>query len=691
MFKKLFPILCSLLWITSSQAAPVTWTLEGVTFEDGGVATGSFIFNTNNNSVIDWNVSVIAGDESVFPVFNYTPATVQEVGIFDTGAGGQSFVFFVDPFAPGTTPESRLLALVTDAPLTNAGGEVSLLEQVFGGGNIWESVECYNCSPFRRILGGSLIGSPSVIPTPLPGGIQLYGTSTGAGTGGGTGGSGGPGSGTGGGNFSQFHRIDINTGIATEVSMDIGYGGDVGGLAADANNQLYAGTGGRGPNSLGRSVSPTLLFTIDPVTGLGDPAIGPLGIEFGPPDSAGEGPGAGDFQQFGSRRQNISGWSFDPISGNLYGMAGRGSQLFIADTNTGVATRVGTPCDSPEIGAPGGFCRRGNAIAFDDVGVHNPLGTLFWANDVEVAELDPASGLIIGVPRLLDYTPFGVPNGSAPFRVVAMDVHPLTGDLYAAVQQGQFEDNPPPKSTLAILDPETGTFTIVGAIDSTGVKLDGIAFLPPPSLNNPPLANAGPDQLLECAAPDGTDVLLDGTGSSDAEMDVLTYLWSAAGVVFDDATSPTPSGIFPKGSTTVNLTVSDGKFSDSDEVVITVEDTTPPEINVSLNPNMLWPPNHKMVGINATVDITDSCDANPSWLLSSVISDEPDNGKGDGNTVNDIQNAGLGTPDSQFDMRAERSSQGDGRTYTAEYTAQDADGNVVSESATVVVPHDQGN
>ena len=59
-----------------------------------------------------------------------------------------------------------------------------------------------------------------------------------------------------------------------------------------------------------------------------------------------------------------------------------------------------------------------------------------------------------------------------------MDFHPLTGDLYAAVQRGaEHPGSNPPTSTLAILDPLGGTFTIVGAIDSNGVKLDGIAFV----------------------------------------------------------------------------------------------------------------------------------------------------------------------------------------------------------------------
>ncbi|MCP4924961.1 MAG: hypothetical protein GY916_03345, partial [Gammaproteobacteria bacterium] len=192
--------------------------------------------------------------------------------------------------------------------------------------------------------------------------VILYGTSTGFGTGeqgsGGSGGGGGPG--TGPGNFSQYHRINISTGVSIEISSDIGFGGDVGGLAVGPNDEILAGTGGRGPNFQGRGESPTLLFTIDPRFGLGNPEIGPLGIEFGPPDSGGQGPGAGDFDQYGSQRQNISGWSFDSVSDQLYGMTGRGSQLFTVNRATGLATRVGSACDSVAIGAPGGSCRRGN-------------------------------------------------------------------------------------------------------------------------------------------------------------------------------------------------------------------------------------------------------------------------------------------------------------------------------------------
>ena len=318
--------------------------------------------------------------------------------------------------------------------------------------------------------------------------VKLYGVASGFGTG--EGNDRPPpqsGPGTGPGQFSQFHIIDLDTGVATEISMDIGFGGDISGLAIGPPGVLFSATGGRGPNDLGRSESPSELFTINPFNGLGGPSIGPMGIEFGPPLSAGQGPGLGDFDQFGSFRQNISDMSFDPIDGTLYGMAGRGSQLFTVDTGTGLATRIGAACDSPQIGAPGGHCRRGNGIAFD------ADGTLFWANGVEIAELDPSTGLIVGAPTMLDFSPFGTPTDpDAAFRVVGMDFHPATGKLYASVLQRQNRDSPPARATLAILDPLSGTFDVIGSIDGTGVKLEGIAFSPVEIIFN---ADFGSDPL----------------------------------------------------------------------------------------------------------------------------------------------------------------------------------------------------
>lgn len=122
--------------------------------------------------------------------------------------------------------------------------------------------------------------------------------------------------------------------------------------------------------------------------------------------------------------------------------------------------------------------------------------------------------------------------------------------------------------------------------------------------------------------------------------------------------------------------------------VVTVVDTTPPTIAVSLAPDTLWPPNHKLVDIAATVNVMDNCPTT-SFVLTSVASNEPDNGKADGNTVDDIQNADLGIPDTNFSLRAERAGTGAGRTYTAVYTAQDGSKNKTDASDTVFVPHNR--
>jgi hypothetical protein len=121
-------------------------------------------------------------------------------------------------------------------------------------------------------------------------------------------------------------------------------------------------------------------------------------------------------------------------------------------------------------------------------------------------------------------------------------------------------------------------------------------------------------------------------------------------------------------------------------------DVTPPDISVTVSPDMLWPPNHKMVDIVATVTVSDICDAAPTVVLTSVTSDEPDNakGNGDGNTVDDIQGTEIGTEDYEFQLRAERAGKGDGRVYTITYAVTDASGNSANASATVAVPHDMG-
>ncbi len=340
------------------------------------------------------------------------------------------------------------------------------------------------------------------------------------------------------------------------------------------------------------------------------------------------------------------------------------------------------------------------------------------------------------------------------------------GRLY---QVGSMDNQP--GSFLFQVDPQTGS-----VLDNPAVDREFANLLDSAPRNQPPVADAGEDVTAECLSSTSTAVQLDGTGSSDPENDALTYSWAPAGL-FNNPDSSQPTGNFPKGVTLVTLTVSDGVSQDTDEVQVTIEDTTapvptcpvditiddngdcpgggvpkgdaqltaffagfsavdacdatptltndapacfpygtttvtftacdddnncasctadvtvqddvPPVINVELNRDALWPPNHKMAWISAQVTVTDASDPNPSFVLTSITSSEPDNGLGDGDTDNDIQEAALGTPDTEFLLRSERAGGGSGRKYTITYTATDVSGNTAVATVCVTVAHDQ--
>jgi hypothetical protein len=106
-------------------------------------------------------------------------------------------------------------------------------------------------------------------------------------------------------------------------------------------------------------------------------------------------------------------------------------------------------------------------------------------------------------------------------------------------------------------------------------------------------------------------------------------------------------------------------------------------MSVSLSPNVLWPPNGKLVPITANIHATDACSQNPSITLVSITSSEPGTGE--------IQRANFGTDDLTFSLQAARLGTGPGRVYTITYQATDAVGNSATASGTVTVPHDQGH
>lgn len=146
------------------------------------------------------------------------------------------------------------------------------------------------------------------------------------------------------------------------------------------------------------------------------------------------------------------------------------------------------------------------------------------------------------------------------------------------------------------------------------------------------------------------------------------------------------------GVTTVTWTATDFSGNEAQcSATVTVVDTTPPEIEVTVAPEVLWPPNHKMVDVTYTVIVSDICDDDVTWVLTSVTSNEPENDGGDGNTDDDIQGDDIGTPDTTVSLRAERSGKLTGRIYTATFTATDCSGNTAETTANVHVPHSRND
>ncbi len=182
----------------------------------------------------------------------------------------------------------------------------------------------------------------------------------------------------------------------------------------------------------------------------------------------------------------------------------------------------------------------------------------------------------------------------------------------------------------------------------TDLAINGAACRPPTAV-----AHAAP--FSECTSPAGATVVLDGSGSSDPSSTPGTRDGIALFEWFENlglpgqrllGTGETLSVTLPLGAHAITLRVTDALGQTAaDSIVVTVQDTTPPALTIGLSPSLLWPPNHRMIDIAASVSVTDTCSA-PALVLESVTSNEPDNGQGDGNTVNDIQGVATGTPTS---------------------------------------------
>lgn len=200
-------------------------------------------------------------------------------------------------------------------------------------------------------------------------------------------------------------------------------------------------------------------------------------------------------------------------------------------------------------------------------------------------------------------------------------------------------------------------------------------------VNDAPVANDGTN-----TTPEDTPVNGLVTGS-DIDGDSITFALVTAPtnglvVVNPDGTyTYTPNANF-NGEDSFTFVANDGTVN-SNIATVTITVTPVNDAPVCSAPtaaSYIWPPNHKMVSIGATMNTSDVDGDTVTVAISSIFQDEPTNGLGDGDTSPDA-NLALGQ------VRAERSGTGDGRVYVITITASDGEGGSCSGTVQVIVPH----
>ena len=133
-------------------ADPVTWTLSGATFDDGGTASGSFVYDADTDTYSSVQITTTAGTQRSGTTF------VDPIGLYTRS----DLLYVATSGGAGIGLSSLYLAF--DVPLTDAGG-------VIGIGGVEGTCTSNNCGaqgqPMRNITG-SVIAVPAPPPPPPP-------------------------------------------------------------------------------------------------------------------------------------------------------------------------------------------------------------------------------------------------------------------------------------------------------------------------------------------------------------------------------------------------------------------------------------------------------------------------------------------------------------------------------------------
>jgi CSLREA domain-containing protein len=189
--------------------------------------------------------------------------------------------------------------------------------------------------------------------------------------------------------------------------------------------------------------------------------------------------------------------------------------------------------------------------------------------------------------------------------------------------------------------------------------------------------HAGPDLtgvpgpiVAECTNPAGTPVSVPVPMATD----------SCDGPTTVSSDAPP---VFPIGTTTVRFTADDASANAAvASTTVTVRDATPPAIaSLAAAPNLLWPPNHKMIPVALSVSASDACGGPPSCRITAVASNEPASDPAGDWTI---------TGPLTLNLRADRLGSGSGRIYAITVACTDAFANTSTATVGVTVQKSQG-
>ena len=278
----------------------------------------------------------------------------------------------------------------------------------------------------------------------------------------------------------------------------------------------------------------------------------------------------------------------------------------------------------------------------------------------------------------------------------------LAGKLYTMWADNANCDGTNPNGTLSAFDLYTNTIPTIIA-DLSVTKTDS----PDPVTTGDDLTytvtvtNNGPDTATSVTVTDNlpaetTFVSCSSTGGGvcggSGNNQIVTFASLASGqsetITFvANVNCSVADGTVISNTATVSSLTFDPDTTNNSSTTTTTASNPPPTITgATANPSVLWPPNHRMVNVTVSYDVTDNCPLPPGSCTLSVASNEPVLGHGSGHTSPDW----IVLDDHHVLLRAEREGNGNGRIYTITITCTDSGGNSSTEEVEVTVPHDRG-